>query len=121
MSRPSVRKREKKVAREQKARAKVTARRERLQAAMEAAAAPDPRRNLHLERGRPVVVNDITPYARAKCGKCKGRGIVGMSSDAEGNKVGAHPCRCSTVRFYRVHPEIIVDETGRAWWPADAS
>jgi len=119
MSRPSARKREKKVARQAEARAKVTARRERLAAARAAANAPDPRRNLHVEPGRPVVVNDITPYARPKCGKCK-KGIADTVKNDAGEVVGAAPCVCATTRFYRRHPEIIVTETGAAFWPAES-
>jgi hypothetical protein len=29
------------------------------------------------------------------------------------------PCKCATTRFLKKHPEIIMDATGRAWWPAD--
>ena len=119
MSRPSTRKREKKVARQAEARAKVAARRERLTAAREAAAAPDPRRNLHVDPGRPVTVSDITPYARQKCGKCGGRGIVGMRH--AGDATGAEPCRCAHLRFMKAHPEIVVTETGAAFWPAQPS
>lgn len=120
MSRPSDRKREKKVARAQAARAKVTARRVRLRAARDAfdASQADPRRNVHVDRGRPVVVNDITPYARPKCGDCQGKGIFGTKADAEGNTQSAEPCRCAHVRFMKAHPEIIVTETGEAFWPA---
>lgn len=117
MSRPTARKREKKVAREAAARAKVATRRTRLAAAREAAAAPDARRNLHVERGRPVVVNDITPFARPKCGKCGGKGIAGMRS--AGETTGAEPCSCATKRFFREHPEIIVTAEGEAFWPLE--
>lgn len=118
MSRPTARKREKKVAREAAARAKVATRRARLTAAREAAAAPDARRNLHVERGRPVVVNDITPFARPKCGKCK-NGIAGTTKNDAGEVVGATPCACATTRFYRHHPEIIVTAEGEAFWPLE--
>lgn len=121
MSRPSARKREKKVARAAATRAKVTARRARRDAARAAATAPDPRRNLHVDRGRPVVVNDITPYARPKCGACKGKGIFGTKADAEGNTQSAEPCRCAHLRFMKAHPEIIVTETGEAFWPEETT
>lgn len=115
MSRPSTRKREKKVARQQRARAKVSARRARLREKRDVP--PDPSRNLHADRGRSVVVNDITPYARQKCGNCGGRGIVGMRTTDE--QQAAEPCKCATVRFFKKHGrDLIVDAQGRAWWPA---
>lgn len=117
MSRPSSRKREKRSDRQQRSRAKVAARRKKWEKLREAATAGDPSRNLHADKGRAVVVNDITPYARQKCSKCAGRGIVGMRTAEE--QQGAEPCRCATQRFFKKHgKDLIVDSHGRAWWPA---
>jgi hypothetical protein len=117
MSKPTPRKREKKVAREQKARAKVAQRR---RARFEkVAAAVDPSRNLHVERGRAITVRDIAPHARAKCTKCKGTGIVAKIKDADGNVVGATPCACATRKFFQRHPELIVEKNGAGFWPKE--
>ncbi len=116
MSKPSKRKLAKKAARSARARAKVTARRTRR--AEKEAAALDPSRNLHVERGRIVTASDITPFARPKCGTCRGKGIVGLRLAGEAQ--GVEPCKCATSRFFKRHgKKVIIDREGRAWWPAD--
>lgn len=119
MSMPSVRRSAKRAGRAKAVRAKVSARRTQLRELRDAAAAGDPSRNLHVERGRAVVGNDIFPYARPKCKKCE-HGVASRVKDAEGKVVGLVPCRCAHLRFMKAHPEIIVDKTGASWWPLDA-
>lgn len=77
----------------------------------------DPSRNLHVERGRPVTAADITPYARQKCGDCKGKGLVGRRSAGEVH--GIEPCACASKRFIKAHPEVIIDVQGVAFFPAE--
>lgn len=84
-------------------------------------AKPNPSRNSHVERGRPITVADVAPYARQKCQKCRGKGMVGVKLSEDGTPVSATPCKCATVRFFKAKPEIILDEEGRAWWPAEGA
>src|SRR5215831_7951915 len=74
-------------------------------------------RNVHKEPGRAISVNDVIPYARPGCQKCRGKGIVGYRKVGETR--GAEPCACATKRFWKAHPEIIVTEKGLAFWPSD--
>lgn len=51
--------------------------------------------------------------------KCRqGRGIVKYVTRPDGTKLGV-PCKCAHKRFMKAHPEIIIDETGAAWWPRE--
>ena len=120
MSKPSARKAAKRAGRAKAVRAKVTTRRSKLRELRDAVARLDPSRNLHVEKGRVVTVNDITPHARPKCKDCNGKGITGTNKGDDGKAVSATPCRCATSRFFKAHGEVIVDSTGAAWWPADA-
>lgn len=119
MSKPSTRKAAKRAGRAKAVRAKVTTRREKLRDLREAVGRLDPSRNLHVEKGRQVVVNDITPHARAKCPTCKGKGIVSTAKGNDGQAVSATPCRCATARMFKAHPELIIERSGAAWWPLD--
>jgi hypothetical protein len=85
-------------------------------ARMLAGAAADPQasiaRNLNVPRGRRVVASDIAPHALPLHPPCNGKGWVKRAGEAV-------PCRCSTKRFLAAHPEIIMDDEGIAWWPAE--
>ncbi len=76
--------------------------------------APDPSRNLHVEKGRAVMVSDIQPHALQMHEKCRGRGVVAIVDGG----TRAIPCKCATKRFLKAHPEVIIDKSGAAWWPA---
>lgn len=76
-------------------------------------APPDPSRNAHVERGRVVMVSEVTPYALPLHQKCR-QGIVRRSDPPVA-------CACATKRFLKRHPEVIIDEKGAAWWPAEES
>jgi hypothetical protein len=119
MSKPSSRKAAKRAGRAKAVRAKVTTRRAKLRELRDAVGRLDPSRNLHVEKGRVVTVNDITPHARPKCKDCKGKGITGTNKDDDGKAVSATPCRCATSRFFKAHPEVIVDARGASWWPLE--
>lgn len=71
---------------------------------------PSPAYNVHLPKGRAVMVSDIQPYALPMHQKCK-QGIIRRT-------VPPVACACATKRFLKAHPEIIIDETGAVWWPA---
>ena len=57
------------------------------------------------------MVSDVTPYALPLHQKCR-QGIMRMSNPPVA-------CACATKRFLRAHPEVILDDTGAAWWPAE--
>lgn len=117
----SDRRQKKKTARAKKTAAKLAQRRGHIREQLEKARQPDIRRNVHVPRGRPVTLDDIQPHARQKCGSCKGRGLISTRKDEQGKPMFAEPCRCAHVRFVKAHPEIIVTETGEAFWPAEES
>lgn len=73
----------------------------------------DPSRNTHIEKGAQVIGNDVTPHAREKCGKCRGKGLR-FSFERRRNEA----CACATKRFLEAHPEVIVEKNGALWWPA---
>jgi hypothetical protein len=73
------------------------------------AKAPDPSQNLHVERGAPVTLGEVRAYALEGHPECRSR--PGLGRDGR-------PCKCATRRFFAKHPEVIVDASGNAWWPA---
>lgn len=72
----------------------------------------DPSRNLDKDRGAEVTVDDVKKHAQPGHPPCRGSGMV--NSLQRGRR---EPCRCAARRFLELHPEIIMDATGRAWWP----
>jgi hypothetical protein len=72
-------------------------------------APPDPSRNAHVEKGRIVMVSEVTPYALPLHQKCR-QGIIRQSDPPVA-------CACATKRFLKKHPEVIIDRAGRVWWP----
>jgi hypothetical protein len=85
-------------------------------ARMLAGAAADPQasisRNLNVPKGRRVTAADIAVYARPLHPPCNGKGWVRRAGEAV-------PCRCTTKRFLEANPQIIMDDEGIAWWPAE--
>lgn len=81
----------------------------------------DPSRNLHIDKGRQITIDDVRPYALAMHHPCRGNGVVGLVKDAEGKAVAGRPCICATKRFFKAHPEIIMEANGAAWWPLDVT
>ena len=73
------------------------------------AKAPDPSQNLHVERGAPVTLGEVRAFALDGHPECRSR--PGLGRDGR-------PCKCATRRFFAKHPEVIVDASGNAWWPA---
>lgn len=73
-------------------------------------------RNQGKPKGRPVTVANIRIHARALHQACGGRGYRKVR---RGGEVLAVPCKCATKAFLKRHPEVILDASGNAWWPAD--
>jgi len=61
-------------------------------------------------KGRQVTVADLVPYALQMHPLCGGKGIVRGTNNV--------PCKCATKRFFKAKPNVILDATGAAWWPA---
>lgn len=81
-------------------------------------APPDPSRNAHVEKGRPVAAREVALYRLPLHEKCRvGRGILSIIGHEDGSRT-AVPCKCATKRFFAAHPEVIIDKAGAAWWPA---
>lgn len=68
-------------------------------------------RNQDQPRGREVTLADVSPYALQLHGPCRGKGAVLQPSG------GYVACKCATKRFLAAHPELVLDEGGRAFWP----
>ena len=60
--------------------------------------------------GKRVMVADLTPHALPMHPLCGGTGIKRGTTNVT--------CKCAMKRFFKAHPEIILDATGAAWWPA---
>lgn len=101
--------------REQRRRKKALSRRRKLANVRTRRAAevmrPDLSRNANVDRGREVTVQDVRIHALDGHPACRGSGMVSATQ----------PCKCAQKRFFKAHPEIVVDTDGsRAWWPAKA-
>ena len=82
-------------------------------------APPNPARNAHVEKGRPVTANEVIAHRLPMHEKCRvGKGIVSIAMHEDGTRT-AVPCACATKRFFKAHPEIVIDDNGAAWWPAE--
>lgn len=68
----------------------------------------DPSQNLHVERGRPISLDEVRAYALDGHAACRSR--PGLGKDGR-------PCHCANLRFFKQYPEVIVDSIGMAWWP----
>lgn len=76
-------------------------------------------RNTHVERGRPVTVDEIRAYRLPLHEACRQlRGLTHIVRTEDGARLGV-PCKCAHKRFMKQHPEVIIDEKGAAWWPAE--
>lgn len=65
--------------------------------------------NTSKPKGKQVMVGEVAPYALQMHPPCRGTGIQRGTRDV--------PCRCATLRFFKAHPEIIIEASGQAWWP----
>lgn len=68
----------------------------------------DPSQNVHVERGPAITLEEVRAHALDGHASC--RSTPGLAKDGK-------PCTCATKRFFRAHPEIVVDDKGFAWWP----
>lgn len=76
-------------------------------------------RNTHVERGRPVTVDEIRQYRLPMHEACRQlRGLTHIVRTESGERRGV-PCKCAHKRFMKAHPEVIIDATGAAWWPKE--
>lgn len=81
-------------------------------------APPDPSRNVHVTKGRIVTVDEIIAHRMPLHEKCRQlKGLAKIVRRADGTRLGV-PCKCAHKRFMLAHPEVIIDKTGAAWWPA---
>lgn len=82
-------------------------------------APPSPARNTNVEKGRPVTVNEITAHRLPLHEKCRAlKGLEKIVKRPDGTRLGV-PCACAHRRFLKAHPEVIIDDSGAAWWPAE--
>jgi hypothetical protein len=68
---------------------------------------PDPSQNLGAEKGAAVTLDEVLACRLQGHPACRG---TGLGKDGR-------PCACATKRFFKAHPEIIVDAAGSAWHP----
>jgi hypothetical protein len=75
-------------------------------------------RNLHRDKGVPLTTVEVLQHAKPGHLACRST-LVKPAGVVRDKKTGALTyCRCATERLLAAHPEVIIDESGKAWWPA---
>jgi hypothetical protein len=76
-------------------------------------------RNIHRKVGRQVTQEEVLVHARPGHRMCKA--ITGKPAGVvfDPRKGTYHFCKCATEGLIEEHPEVILYEDGRAFWPAE--